>query len=412
MRTSVFVLYLSALLPFCSSSGVWAQTSNLASATAATKSVVTQSTTTSSSTTEKPSSAIWRYPLVENFTVDWVDTIMLQWDSNFANEAYLLMWCQLDGPGPAVNIGSQLRVLPSGVFPYILFSQNQNQKTFPVACHAQLAVTVYGQGFDDPVGITFTSQPNRKAQTFSMAVSSTTTSVSSSTTTQAGSSSVTSETGTLVRAGSTTRLNPTGLALPAELGKGELTAGGKAGMAIGIMVFCLVFIGSIIGVFWHTRRKQRRRDTEQAAGGKPRDGKGGFPPGWGRFELGDEGRRRYELGGTHVRQELDSKYGGYQMDTVVYELEGSTVPEKDNQMIMPREENKARKSGIGSARTARTEVAHGVVINSQPGATEMAPGMRNSGQRKTGMRRKEAPRDEGGADSLPAGSSRPGGNFI
>ncbi|KAH6677562.1 hypothetical protein B0J14DRAFT_651459 [Halenospora varia] len=418
MRNSILFLYISALLLLCSNHGVQAQSSSSASITATTKSVVTQSTTTSSSTTGKPSAAIWRYPLVENFTVDWVDTVMLQWDSNFANEAYLLMWCQLDGPGPAVNIGSQLRVLPSGVFPYIFFSQNQDQKNFPVACHAQLAVTIYGQGFDDPVGITFTSQTNRKAQTFSMAVSSTTTSVSSGTTQASASSNTQSETGIPVPASSTNLPSATGNASLENPGKGGLTAGEKAGIAIGIVMFCLLFAGSIIGVFWHTKRKQRRRDAEQAAAVKPRDEKGDHQPSWGRFELEDEGRRRHELGSTQAGQELDSKCAIHEMDAVVHEMEGCTVPEMENKMIMPKEENKTRKSEISSARTTRSsgvtmsEVSHGGVRNSRPRTTEMTPGTRNSGQRKTGMRRKETTRDEGRPDSMPVGGGGSGGNFI
>jgi hypothetical protein len=42
------------------------------------------------------------------------------------------------------------------------------QDSFPVACHAQLVYTPNGPGVDDPVGVTFTSQNNVAAQTFSL----------------------------------------------------------------------------------------------------------------------------------------------------------------------------------------------------------------------------------------------------
>jgi hypothetical protein len=39
------------------------------------------------------SSASWLYPVPPGLIINYIDTIVLQWDSNYAT-AYLRMWCQ------------------------------------------------------------------------------------------------------------------------------------------------------------------------------------------------------------------------------------------------------------------------------------------------------------------------------
>jgi hypothetical protein len=50
------------------------------------------------------STASWQFPLNEGFTINVIDTVVLQWTSNY-EEAWLMMWCQIDGPGPDVSLG-------------------------------------------------------------------------------------------------------------------------------------------------------------------------------------------------------------------------------------------------------------------------------------------------------------------
>ena len=53
------------------------------------------------------STASWQFPLQDGFTIDVIDTIILQWTSNY-KEAWLLMWCQKNGPGEDVSLGMSL----------------------------------------------------------------------------------------------------------------------------------------------------------------------------------------------------------------------------------------------------------------------------------------------------------------
>jgi len=114
------------------------------------------------------SSASWIYPLVDDTTINYIDTIYLQWTSNYQS-AFLHMWCQAnDSIGNDVVLGSAFSVEPSGEYGYVISRDDPSQTTFPVACHANLAYATDGSGVDDPVGVTFTSQNNVAAQTFSL----------------------------------------------------------------------------------------------------------------------------------------------------------------------------------------------------------------------------------------------------
>jgi hypothetical protein len=42
------------------------------------------------------SSASWIYPLVDDTTINYIDTVYLQWTSNYQS-AFLHMWCQANG---------------------------------------------------------------------------------------------------------------------------------------------------------------------------------------------------------------------------------------------------------------------------------------------------------------------------
>ena len=61
------------------------------------------------------STARWLFPLEESFTVNFIDTVVLQWTSNY-DEAWLLMWCQIDGPGPDVSLG-EMRAVYGRILP-------------------------------------------------------------------------------------------------------------------------------------------------------------------------------------------------------------------------------------------------------------------------------------------------------
>ncbi|KAE8447428.1 hypothetical protein EG329_010842 [Mollisiaceae sp. DMI_Dod_QoI] len=118
------------------------------------------------------SSASFQFPIQDGLTINLIDTIILQWTSNY-DEAYLLMWCQNGTAGNNVVLGSSFQVQPVGSFGYVLSKNDPSQSAFPVACHAQLLPTPAGSGVDSPVGITFTSSPGLQAKTVSLATSST-----------------------------------------------------------------------------------------------------------------------------------------------------------------------------------------------------------------------------------------------
>ena len=50
------------------------------------------------------STASWIFPLIDHTTIIVIDTIFLQWTSNY-EEAYLNMWCQNGSTGPNVVLG-------------------------------------------------------------------------------------------------------------------------------------------------------------------------------------------------------------------------------------------------------------------------------------------------------------------
>jgi hypothetical protein len=100
-----------------------------------------------------------------------------------------------------ISSGSAFSVEPSGEYGYVISRDDPTQTTFPVACHANLANAADGSGVDDPVGVTFTSQNNVAAQTFSLittnaATSTPVTSKSPTPTITASTSSTTATTGT------------------------------------------------------------------------------------------------------------------------------------------------------------------------------------------------------------------------
>lgn len=57
------------------------------------------------------STATWLYPTTGTVTINNIDTIILEWTSNY-EEAWLLMWCQIDGPGPNVSLGTNVILHP------------------------------------------------------------------------------------------------------------------------------------------------------------------------------------------------------------------------------------------------------------------------------------------------------------
>jgi hypothetical protein len=50
------------------------------------------------------STATWLFPLEDGFTINYIDTVVLQWESNY-DDAFLNMWCQIDGPGSNISLG-------------------------------------------------------------------------------------------------------------------------------------------------------------------------------------------------------------------------------------------------------------------------------------------------------------------
>ncbi|KAL2068157.1 hypothetical protein VTL71DRAFT_16255 [Oculimacula yallundae] len=116
------------------------------------------------------STANWLFPLDDGFTINNIDTIVLQWKSNYAT-AWLNMWCQNGTAGNNVVLGSQFQVDSTGTYGYVLAKDAPSLKALPVACHAQLATEANGAGIDGPVGITWISSSVRIAKTFSLTAS-------------------------------------------------------------------------------------------------------------------------------------------------------------------------------------------------------------------------------------------------
>ncbi|KAL3427774.1 hypothetical protein PVAG01_01283 [Phlyctema vagabunda] len=140
------------------------------------------------------SSATWLFPSSDGMILNFIDTFVLQWESNYA-DPWMQMWCQNGTSGNNVVLGSNFQVDRSGTYPYVLKNDNPLQTDFPVACHAQLATADTGGGIDSPFGVTFISIPaiqSADAKTFSLAsvsASTTTTPVTSTTSSTSASKS-------------------------------------------------------------------------------------------------------------------------------------------------------------------------------------------------------------------------------
>jgi len=175
-----------------------------------------------------------------------------------------------------------------------MLSEDPNQAVFPVACHAELAPHSSQAGVDSPVGVTFTSQLDVKARTFSLNATS---SSSSSVTTTASSavSAVTSPS-------SSGSISPTVPAVSiTPMPSASITneaAGGNTGIKIGVGIgaaalIAAILIGASIWIYVRRRKRAVPRLEDKPLPKKP-------DPSYlryGKFELEDETNRRHELAG-------------------------------------------------------------------------------------------------------------------
>ncbi|CZR60056.1 uncharacterized protein PAC_09951 [Phialocephala subalpina] len=302
------------------------------------------------------SSASFQFPNQDGLTVNYIDTTVIRWTSNYA-EAFLLMWCQNGTVGNNVVLGSRsylrkieikraeafpgssFQVLPIGTYGYILSVEDPSQSVFPVACHAELLPTPGGSGVDTPFGITFSSSPGLKAQTFSLSSSSSSTSQAVMTTSTSATSGTTKDTSTITTskpsdAKNTSPTGPSTTSSPAGSSSGSVpvasipsnaaTTGTNAnntgaivgGVIGGLALLCFVVFGVLI------LRKVQRKDDDS----KPKR-----THSWWRFHQNTE----MQTGGLH------EKDGGeilkFEKDgNPRFEKEGSTPLRHEREGSMPK----------------------------------------------------------------------------
>lgn len=263
------------------------------------------------------STVSWLYPIQDHITINFIDTIVWQWTSDYS-VAYFLLWCQINGPGENVQLGSKFQVQPNGSYPYVMFSQNPTQKKFPVACHALLSDEPDGRrGYDSPVGITWTSQASVAAKTFSLEQrqNEETSSRGESTGTTRGSSSQTGSASvgrSITPATSVTSTLPTS---STTSDSNSATSSGKPstltlGLSIGISI--TIFILAIVVLFFFLRRRKKARSQEASTdtAGVARAASGYGSARFGRHELEDEPRRLHEMEARErEKAELDAAHG-------------------------------------------------------------------------------------------------------
>ena len=206
-------------------------------------------------------------------------------------------------------VGGQFQVQPSGAFPYIMFTEDPTQAVFPVACHAQLVADQPngGIGTDDPVGVTFTSEQNVAAKTFSLTTS-TTSSSSSSITSSSSSTSVGSSSTTLPISPTSPSNAP--VTSPTASSKAGLSGGAKAGIALAATLGVLAVIIGIACVF---RRKRKSKSGEKNSAWEMDNKEAPGAARFGRYELEDEERRLHELSETTATPELHGGEAIYEM---------------------------------------------------------------------------------------------------
>ena len=279
------------------------------------------------------STATWQFPLKDGLTINFIDTVVLQWASNY-NTAWMNVWCQNGSIGNNVvlgkyfpsfllllgdiiltdtlPLGSQFQVQPSGSFPYIMFTEDPTQATFPVACHAQLvADDPNGNvGTDDPVGVTFTSNTKLEAKTFSSSTSSTSSSstISSLSSISSFSFIISSSSSSQSLTSSTTFIPSPTAGTNAGNNNARLSGVVKAGIGIGATVGVMAILGAIAFMFWR-KRKAATREWAAELDNKEAPGAVSF----GRHELEDEERRTHELSGTTVAHKLQNEEPRYEL---------------------------------------------------------------------------------------------------
>lgn len=190
-----------------------------------------------------------------------------------------------------------------------MFTDDPDQTTFPVACHAQLAVEPNGNGVDSPVGVTFTSQLGLKAQTFSLSSIGSTSSltlVSADPLTTVTSSPTPTDISLSVGSGitSTALLGPVPIRnntpirnSTAPFEEGYVSNGAKAGIGLG----SAAIVAGVFGVLMWSFLWRRRIATTEPQAEKDSEKEDPVFLRYGKHELKDGANRRYELEGGRPR---------------------------------------------------------------------------------------------------------------
>ena len=188
-----------------------------------------------------------------------------------------------------------------------MLSEDPNQSVFPVACHAELVPHPGQLGENSPAGVTFTSQLDVKARTFSLEATSSPSSSVTTTASSAVSAVTSSASSSSVGPSISPTVPPVSITpVPSEPITSE-AAGGSTGIKIGVGIGAAVLIVAILisASIWMFVR--RRKQAVPKLEDKPLPEKPDpISLQYGKFELMDERNRRNELAGHPAACEAEA----------------------------------------------------------------------------------------------------------